>query len=72
MEGGQKKHQKPHHPHHQVPKHESGYTDEAAEECHDLIDNAEEQAHVSKPPGASQPTSIYLLRTMSADRVPAP
>lgn len=47
MEGGQKKHQKPHHPHHQVPKHESGYTDEAAEECHDLIDNAEEQAHVS-------------------------
>lgn len=37
----------PHHPHHVVPKHESGYTDEAAEECHDLIDKAEEDAHVS-------------------------
>jgi hypothetical protein len=35
------------HPHHVVPKHESGYTDEAAEECHDLIDRAEEDAHVS-------------------------
>lgn len=35
------------HPHHVVPKHELGYTDEAAEECHDLIDRAEEEAHVS-------------------------
>lgn len=50
MEEGQPrqvKHQKhPHHPHHVVPKHESGYTDEAAMECHDLIDRAEEEAHV--------------------------
>jgi hypothetical protein len=43
-----KKQQKPHHPHHVVPKHESGYTDEAAEECHDLIDQAEEEAHVRR------------------------
>jgi hypothetical protein len=42
----QKAPKKPHHPHHVVPKHESGYTDEAAEECHDLIDRAEEDAHV--------------------------
>jgi hypothetical protein len=46
MEGTKKKMQ-PHHPHHQVPKHESGYTDEAAVEAHDLIDKAEEDAHVS-------------------------
>ncbi|KAK3986934.1 hypothetical protein QBC44DRAFT_383686 [Cladorrhinum sp. PSN332] len=42
-------HEKPpkrHTPHHVVPKHESGYTDEAAEECHDLIDRAEEEAHL--------------------------
>ncbi|KAK4035262.1 hypothetical protein C8A01DRAFT_48522 [Parachaetomium inaequale] len=39
----------PHHPHHVVPKHESGYTDEAAEECHDLIDRAEEDAHLHEP-----------------------
>jgi hypothetical protein len=44
----QKHHQKPHHPHHVVPKHESGYTDEAAEECHDLFDKAEEDAHVRR------------------------
>lgn len=43
----------PHHPHHVVPKHESGYTDEAAEECHDLIDRAEEDAHVRPADQAS-------------------
>ncbi|KAK4117253.1 hypothetical protein N656DRAFT_773328 [Canariomyces notabilis] len=37
------------HPHHVVPKHETGYTDEAAEECHDLIDRAEEDAHLHEP-----------------------
>lgn len=48
MEKGQKKKaQHPHHPHHVVPKHESGYTDEVAIEAHDLIDKAEEDAHVS-------------------------
>lgn len=49
MEQGQRTHKTPkaHHPHHMVPKHESGYTDEVAEECHDLIDKAEEDAHVS-------------------------
>ncbi|KAK3899085.1 hypothetical protein C8A05DRAFT_37311 [Staphylotrichum tortipilum] len=53
MEGGKKgtekphgHHQHPHHPHHVVPKHESGYTDEAAVEAHDLIDKAEEDAHL--------------------------
>ncbi len=55
MESGQKGTQKPHQhhhhqPHHVVPKHESGYTDEAAVECHDLIDKAEEDAHVSEHP----------------------
>ncbi|GAB1311346.1 CsbD-like domain-containing protein [Madurella fahalii] len=40
-------HPKP--PHHVVPKHETGYTDEAAEECHDLIDRAEEEAHLHEP-----------------------
>jgi hypothetical protein len=45
----QQKQKKPHHPHHVLPKHETGYTDEAAEECHDLIDRAEEEAHVSRP-----------------------
>ncbi|KAK4170158.1 hypothetical protein QBC43DRAFT_1134 [Cladorrhinum sp. PSN259] len=40
---------KRHTPHHVVPKHESGYTDEAAEECHDLIDRAEEEAHLHDP-----------------------
>ena len=50
MEKGQKKKaQHPHHPHHVVPKHESGYTDEVAIEAHDLIDKAEEDAHVSTP-----------------------
>ena len=50
MEQAPQKHQKkPHHPHHVVPKHESGYTDEVAEECHDLIDQAEENAHVRRP-----------------------
>ncbi|EAQ89268.1 predicted protein [Chaetomium globosum CBS 148.51] len=53
MEQGQRigthKAPKPHHPHHVVPKHESGYTDEAAEECHDLIDKAEEDAHLHDP-----------------------
>lgn len=34
-------------PHHVLPKGETGYTDNAAEECHDLIDRAEEEAHVS-------------------------
>ena len=47
MEGSTKKKAQPHHPHHMVPKHESGYTDEAAVEAHDLIDKAEEDAHVS-------------------------
>ena len=48
MEQGRRhKDTKPHKPHHAVPKHETGYTDEAAEECHDLIDRAEEDAHVS-------------------------
>ncbi|AEO65395.1 uncharacterized protein THITE_2112330 [Thermothielavioides terrestris NRRL 8126] len=46
---GPKKMSHPHHPHHVVPKHESGYTDEAAEECHDLIDKAEEDAHLHDP-----------------------
>ncbi|KAH6854547.1 hypothetical protein B0I37DRAFT_441538 [Chaetomium sp. MPI-CAGE-AT-0009] len=49
MEQGQRTHKKApkaSHPHHVVPKHESGYTDEAAEECHDLIDRAEEDAHL--------------------------
>ncbi|KAK3335618.1 hypothetical protein B0T19DRAFT_406993 [Cercophora scortea] len=27
----------------------SGYTDEVAEECHDLIEHAEEEAHVRPP-----------------------
>ncbi len=45
-QGHKKKAQHPHHPHHQVPKHESGYTDEVAIEAHDLIDKAEEDAHV--------------------------
>ncbi|KAK4148934.1 hypothetical protein C8A00DRAFT_38484 [Chaetomidium leptoderma] len=49
MERGTKKASHPHHPHHVVPKHESGYTDEAAEECHDLIDRAEEDAHLHDP-----------------------
>ncbi|KAL2122391.1 hypothetical protein VTJ04DRAFT_2846 [Mycothermus thermophilus] len=55
MEGQPKQQQhkarqpKAHHPHHAVPKHESGYTDEALEEVHDLIDNAEEQAHLHDP-----------------------
>ncbi|KAK4460775.1 hypothetical protein QBC42DRAFT_271548 [Cladorrhinum samala] len=40
---------KKHVPHHVVPKHESGYTDEVAEECHDLIDRAEEEAHLHEP-----------------------
>lgn len=51
MESGKKgteKHHHPHHPHHVVPKHESGYTDEVAVEAHDLIDKAEEDAHVSR------------------------
>ncbi|KAL2269753.1 hypothetical protein VTJ83DRAFT_1937 [Remersonia thermophila] len=42
-------HHKAHHPHHVVPKHETGYTDEALEECHDLIYNAEERAHLHDP-----------------------
>lgn len=33
-------------PHHVPPGQEPGYTDQAAEECHDLIDRAEEEAHV--------------------------
>ncbi|KAK3311206.1 uncharacterized protein B0T15DRAFT_66418 [Chaetomium strumarium] len=37
------------HPHMAAPKHESGYTDEVAEECHDLIDHAEEDAHLHEP-----------------------
>jgi hypothetical protein len=37
------------HSHMAAPKHESGYTDEVAEECHDLIDHAEEDAHVCVP-----------------------
>ncbi|KAL2126107.1 hypothetical protein VTI74DRAFT_1675 [Chaetomium olivicolor] len=49
MEKGTKKsaHVKP--PHHQMPSQESGYTDLAAEECHDLIDQAEEDAHLHDP-----------------------
>lgn len=43
-------------PHHVVPKHESGYTDEAAEECHDLIDRAEEEAHVRRTDSVCQRT----------------
>ena len=53
----QQKQKKPHHPHHVLPKHESGYTDEAAEECHDLIYRAEEEAHVSR----SLQSSFVLL-----------
>ncbi|KAL2257386.1 hypothetical protein VTK26DRAFT_247 [Humicola hyalothermophila] len=51
MEGQPRKHKnpKPHHPHHVVPPHETGYTDEAAEECHDLIYRAEEEAHLHEP-----------------------
>ncbi|KAK4240623.1 hypothetical protein C8A03DRAFT_31218 [Achaetomium macrosporum] len=37
------------HPHNIGPKQESGYTDEVAEECHDLIDKAEEDAHLHEP-----------------------
>ncbi|KAK4103148.1 hypothetical protein N658DRAFT_494472 [Parathielavia hyrcaniae] len=44
------------HPHHVGPKNESGYTDEAAEECHDLIDNAEEDAHLHEPGSMYMPT----------------
>ncbi|KAJ4290187.1 hypothetical protein N0V88_006696 [Collariella sp. IMI 366227] len=50
MEQGHKKshqHQHPHHPHHMKPSQEPGYTDLAAEECHDLIDRAEEDAHIT-------------------------
>ncbi|KAL2173383.1 uncharacterized protein P884DRAFT_212232 [Thermothelomyces heterothallicus CBS 202.75] len=43
-----KGHKKAGHPH-LVPKPETGYTDEAAEECHDLIDQAEEAAHLHDP-----------------------
>ncbi|KAL2019469.1 hypothetical protein VTK56DRAFT_9585 [Thermocarpiscus australiensis] len=46
QKGGSKKLK---HPHHLGPKPESGYTDEAAEECHDLIDRAEEEAHLHEP-----------------------
>lgn len=42
----QRSHKKAGH-HHLDPKPEAGYTDEAAIEAHDLIDNAEENAHVS-------------------------
>ncbi|KAK4243127.1 hypothetical protein C7999DRAFT_44988 [Corynascus novoguineensis] len=35
--------------HHPDPKPETGYTDEAAVEVHDLIDNAEENAHLHDP-----------------------
>ncbi|KAL2146282.1 hypothetical protein VTI28DRAFT_4578 [Corynascus sepedonium] len=35
--------------HHLDPKPEAGYTDEAAIEAHDLIDNAEENAHLHDP-----------------------
>ncbi|KAK4127153.1 hypothetical protein N657DRAFT_641097 [Parathielavia appendiculata] len=44
------------HPHHVGPKQESGYTDEAAEECHDLIDKAEEDAHLHEPGSMYMPT----------------
>ncbi|KAL2169876.1 hypothetical protein VTG60DRAFT_5491 [Thermothelomyces hinnuleus] len=43
-----KGHKKAGHPH-LDPKPETGYTDEAAEECHDLIDQAEEAAHLHDP-----------------------
>lgn len=51
MEQGHKKKQ----PHHQMPQQESGYTDEAAVEVHDLIDKAEEDAHVRVPIHAPSP-----------------
>ncbi|KAH6630793.1 hypothetical protein B0J18DRAFT_112557 [Chaetomium sp. MPI-SDFR-AT-0129] len=52
MEQGRKRAPKPHHPHHphhMPPGQPAGYTDEAAAECHDLIDRAEEDAHLHEP-----------------------
>ncbi|EGS23237.1 uncharacterized protein CTHT_0009030 [Thermochaetoides thermophila DSM 1495] len=55
----QQKQKKPHHPHHVLPKHETGYTDEAAEECHDLIDRAEEEAHLHEPGSMYSTGAMY-------------
>lgn len=73
MEGQPKqhKHQKPHHPHHVVPPHETGYTDEAAEECHDLIDRAEEEAHVGSPYSPTLNQFKHVDNTFSS-MTPAP
>ena len=34
---------------HAMNKNNPGYSDEVAEECHDLIDRAEGEAHVRRP-----------------------
>ncbi|KAL2159256.1 hypothetical protein VTH06DRAFT_2691 [Thermothelomyces fergusii] len=49
--------------HHLDPKPATGYTDEAAEECHDLLDQAEEAAHLHDPGSmystTSKPESVH-------------
>ncbi|KAK0718955.1 hypothetical protein B0T21DRAFT_414973 [Apiosordaria backusii] len=54
-------------PHKHHEHHETGYTDEAAVECHDLIDRAEEEAHLHEPGSMYEPTNhpekVHLLNT---------
>ncbi|KAK0671446.1 hypothetical protein QBC41DRAFT_315761 [Cercophora samala] len=58
------------HKHHQHG--ETGYTDEAAIECHDLIDRAEEEAHLHEPGSMYEPTNhpekVHLLNKSSSEK----
>lgn len=45
-----------------------GYTDEVAEECHDLIDRAEEEAHVSALSALIRPAGNRLTLPITASR----
>ncbi|KAK4194456.1 hypothetical protein QBC40DRAFT_290735 [Triangularia verruculosa] len=57
-------------PHKHHEHHETGYTDEAAIECHDLIDRAEEEAHLHEPGSmyatTDHPEKVHLMDTSSS------
>ncbi|KAK4173843.1 hypothetical protein QBC36DRAFT_193699 [Triangularia setosa] len=59
-------------PHKHHEHHETGYTDEAAVECHDLIDRAEEEAHLHEPGSMYEPTThpekVHLMNTSSSEK----
>ncbi|CAP67762.1 uncharacterized protein PODANS_1_16480 [Podospora anserina S mat+] len=59
-------------PHKHHEHHETGYTDEAAVECHDLIDRAEEEAHLHEPGSMYEPTThpekVHLANTSSSGK----